>query len=85
MAFGLVGLDSAPFVKIDPAYFRPTEVEYLRADPSKATEALGWKPETNFEELVSLMVNHDLGEVGLDLQSARLMAADRHPSAVRDA
>ena len=83
MAFGLVGLNSAPFVKIDPAYFRPTDVEHLRADPARANEALGWKPETNFDELVTLMVEHDLDEVGLDLPSARLMAADRHPSAAR--
>ena len=68
----------------DHAYFRPTDVERLCADPARANEALGWKPETNFDELVTLMVEHDLDEVGLDLPSARLMAADRHPSAARD-
>lgn len=82
-AFGLVGLDSTHFVKIDPAYYRPTEVEHLRADPARATNALGWKPKTNFDELVTLMVEHDLEELGLDLQSARQMAADRHPNATR--
>jgi GDPmannose 4,6-dehydratase len=83
-AFGLVGLNSDPFVKIDPAYFRPTEVEHLRSDPARANNDLGWKPETDFVELVTLMVEHDLGEVGLDLASARQNAADRHPSATLD-
>jgi GDPmannose 4,6-dehydratase len=83
-AFDLVGLDWDSFVKIDATYFRPTEVEFLQADPSKAQTELGWKSETTFEELVTLMVEHDLEEVGLDLTSARLMAADRHPSAARN-
>lgn len=82
MAFGLVGLDWERFVRIDPAYFRPTEVEYLRADPTKAITQLGWKPETTFEELVRLMISHDLSTVGLDLETAREKAADLHPAAV---
>ena len=80
-AFALVGLESEPFVKIDPAYFRPTEVEYLQADPSKAIGKLGWKPETTFDELVRLMVEHDLAEQGLDLDVARQMCSDRYPDA----
>jgi GDPmannose 4,6-dehydratase len=74
-AFGMVGLDWQPFTRVDPAYFRPTEVESLRADASKASAKLGWKPETSFEELVALMVKHDLAEVGLDLDTARDRAA----------
>jgi GDPmannose 4,6-dehydratase len=76
MAFGLVGLDWEAFVKVDPTYFRPTEVESLRADPSKAAANLGWKSETSFEQLVTLMVTHDLDLVGLDLDTAR-EATDR--------
>ena len=80
VAFGLVGLDWEPFVTIDPAYFRPTDVELLQADPSKATEQLGWRPETTFSQLVELMIVHDLGEVDLDLSSARSVAKKRFPS-----
>lgn len=81
-AFGLVGLDWEPFVKIDPVYFRPTEVEHLQADSTKAQTKLGWKPEIRFDELVSLMLEHDLKEVGLDLPTAIGMAADRFPDDV---
>jgi GDPmannose 4,6-dehydratase len=81
-AFAIVGLHSEPFIKIDPSYFRPTEVEHLRADPTKARGKLGWKPETSFPELVTLMVEHDLRELGLDLDTAREMAADRFPEAI---
>ena len=81
-AFGLVGLDWEPFIKIDPAYFRPTEVEHLQADSTKAQTKLGWKPEIRFDELVSLMLEHDLKEVGLDLPTAIGMAADRFPDDV---
>lgn len=81
-AFGLVGLGWEPFVKIDPAYFRPTEVEHLQADPTKAQTKLGWKPETRFDELVSLMQEHDLREVGLDIPTAIELAADRFPDSL---
>ena len=47
-------------VAVDPAYFRPTEVETLLGDPSKARNQLGWVPRTSFEQLVSEMVSADL-------------------------
>jgi GDPmannose 4,6-dehydratase len=47
-------------VEIDPRYFRPTEVDLLIGDPSKAITKLGWKPKVNLPELVKMMVNHDL-------------------------
>jgi GDPmannose 4,6-dehydratase len=47
-------------VKVDPRYFRPTEVETLLGDPSKAKEKLGWTPKTTFDELVAEMVREDL-------------------------
>jgi GDPmannose 4,6-dehydratase len=51
-------------VEVDPEYFRPAEVELLVGDPSKAREEFGWEAETDFEELVSIMVDHDLEMVG---------------------
>jgi GDPmannose 4,6-dehydratase len=80
LAFSMVGLDWEPFTRIDPAYYRPTEVEHLQADASKAEERLGWKAETNFSELVALMLDHDLGRVGLDFPSARERSASRFAS-----
>ena len=49
-----------PIVQVDPRYFRPTEVESLLGDPSKAREQLGWVPKISFEELVEEMVREDL-------------------------
>jgi len=70
-AFGLVDLDWDRYVEIDPAYYRPTEVDYLQADSSLAESELGWKPEVTFDQLVEEMVVSDLGEVGLTLAEAR--------------
>ncbi|MFC6198805.1 GDP-mannose 4,6-dehydratase [Ponticaulis profundi] len=53
-------------VKIDPHYFRPTEVDLLLGDPSKAREKLGWKHKTSFEELVSMMVQSDLKQIKVE-------------------
>lgn len=47
-------------VKVDPGYFRPTEVETLLGDPTKAFNQLGWRPKTSLEELVAEMVRSDL-------------------------
>jgi GDPmannose 4,6-dehydratase len=47
-------------VRIDPSYFRPTEVDYLQGDASKAREVLGWEPRVSFEALVAAMVQEDL-------------------------
>lgn len=60
LAFSQAGLDYKDFVKIDPRYFRPAEVDLLLADPSKVQNALGWKPRITFPELVSRMVSHDI-------------------------
>jgi len=59
-AFGRVGLDYRDFVEIDPRYFRPAEVDLLLGDPAKAGRQLGWTPKTSFDELVHMMVDHDL-------------------------
>jgi GDPmannose 4,6-dehydratase len=52
-------------IEIDPRYFRPTEVENLLADASKARETLGWEPKVTFGELVKIMVDADMELVGL--------------------
>jgi GDPmannose 4,6-dehydratase len=53
-------------VRIDPGYFRPTEVDYLLGDPTKAREVLGWTPTVSFDELVRTMVQEDLKEADRD-------------------
>lgn len=57
---GVSGDETVPIVQVDPRYFRPTEVETLLGDASKAREKLGWRPETSFEALVAEMVREDL-------------------------
>jgi GDPmannose 4,6-dehydratase len=59
-AFGLVGLDWEKHVEIDPRYYRPTEVDNLKGDASKAKKLLGWQPKTTFKQLVKMMVDADL-------------------------
>lgn len=64
-----VGKDSATgkvLVEIDPHYFRPTEVDFLLGDPSKAKEKLGWEPRVSFDVLVKTMVREDLKEAERD-------------------
>jgi GDPmannose 4,6-dehydratase len=60
MAFGALDLDWRAHVEIDPALNRPAEVDLLCADPGKAREHLGWKPEVAFPELITMMVESDL-------------------------
>jgi GDPmannose 4,6-dehydratase len=64
-AFAYVGLDWHVYVEIDPRYFRPTEVDRLQADASKAREKLGWEPRIHFDELIAIMVDADMEAVGL--------------------
>ena len=70
-AFGLVGLDWNKFVEIDPHYYRPTEVDLLIGDPTKAQKILNWKPRTSFKELVRIMVVDDLKLEGLNIEQFR--------------
>ncbi len=58
-------------VEIDPRYFRPTEVETLWGDPSKAKRVLGWQPKISFEEMVAEMVHSDLRQAEKDLHMRR--------------
>jgi GDPmannose 4,6-dehydratase len=60
VAFGHAGLDWHKYVDIDPRYYRPTEVDLLIGDFSKAKRQLGWEPKTKFEDLAKLMVDADI-------------------------
>ena len=64
-SFGYAGLDWHDYVEIDARYFRPTEVDYLMADPAKARTVLGWEPRVYFRDLVRIMVDADLELQGL--------------------
>jgi GDPmannose 4,6-dehydratase len=59
-AFDHVGLDWEPHVEIDPRYFRPSEVDDLCGDATKARDVLGWEPSVGFDELVKIMVEADV-------------------------
>ena len=63
-AFGYLNLDWHKYVKIDERYFRPTEVDYLLADYSKARQTLEWEPRVFFRDLVRVMVDADLELIG---------------------
>jgi len=60
LAFGRLELDWKKYVEIDPRYFRPSEVDLLLGDATKARTKLGWNPKVTFPELVALMVDYDL-------------------------
>jgi GDPmannose 4,6-dehydratase len=70
-AFGCVNLKWQDYVRIDPHYYRPTEVDLLVGDASKAKKILGWKPKTHFKELVRLMVEKDLEQATQDAKFSR--------------
>jgi GDPmannose 4,6-dehydratase len=65
VAFELVGLDWEKYVRVDEAYFRPTEVDELCGDASRARDVLGWESSTSFPELVRIMLEADLAEAGI--------------------
>ena len=64
--FAYAGLDKEKHVKIDPKYFRPTEVDSLIADARKAKKVLGWDPKIKFDDLVKIMVDADMRAIGLE-------------------
>jgi len=71
-AFECVGLNYEDYVVISEKYFRPNEVHHLLGDPSKAKAKLGWSPKTDFNELVSMMVNHDVLEAEKEKELLKL-------------
>jgi GDPmannose 4,6-dehydratase len=74
VAFQHAGLDPGKYVKLDPRFLRPAEVDHLIGDASKAKQVLGWKPEVDFRRLVTMMVDADM---------ERLSNAPARPSHVR--
>jgi len=62
-AFSYAGLDWSKHVRIDPRYFRPTEVDSLRADPSRARRVLEWEPRVKFQDLIRMMVDADIADL----------------------
>ena len=68
LTFSYLDLDWRNHVAIDPRYFRPAEVDFLHADPSKARTILGWEPQVSFEELVVMMIEADLAELNRTLK-----------------
>jgi GDPmannose 4,6-dehydratase len=77
-AFGLLGLDWEKYVKHDPRYERPAEVELLIGNPEKAKRQLGWAPKVRFHELVKIMVDHDFKAAQ---QEARIAMLDKGEAA----
>ena len=63
IAFEHVDLNYRDFVKIDPAFFRPAEVEVLLGNPAKAQRVLGWKPKTDLDTLIRMMMDADMKRV----------------------
>ncbi len=78
LAFAHVGLDYRKHVDIDPRYYRPTEVDDLRGDASKAERQLGWKPRTTFAELIRLMMDADLALAERERRAGAGPAVSRH-------
>lgn len=75
VAFARAGLDWEKYVKYDPRYERPAEVELLIGNAAKAKKQLGWEPKVRFQELVELMVDHDLELAKREAQIAKLPVA----------
>ena len=63
VAFNYAGLNYEDYVKVDPRFFRPAEVEILLGDPSKAKKALGWELSVSFKQLIEMMVQSDLDKI----------------------
>jgi GDPmannose 4,6-dehydratase len=75
LVFGHLDLNWEDYVEIDPRYFRPTEVELLLGDPSKATEKLGWTATTDLKQLAAIMTEHDLELALREAHSKTFVAA----------
>jgi GDPmannose 4,6-dehydratase len=73
IAFGRVGLDWQKYVRVDPSFLRPAEVEQLLGDSSKARKELNWTPQVSFSQLIEMMVDADLAR----LSAARGVGVER--------
>jgi GDPmannose 4,6-dehydratase len=63
IAFEYAGLEMDKYIVIDPAFFRPAEVDVLLGNPAKAKEKLGWSPQISLEEMIVEMVEADLARL----------------------
>jgi GDPmannose 4,6-dehydratase len=72
VAFGHFNMDWNQYVKIDPRYFRPAEVDLLIGDAAKAKKVLGWEPKVTFKELVKIMVEADEKLLALQLSGKHI-------------
>jgi len=70
LAFAHVGLNYEDYVKVDPRFYRPAEVDILLGNPAKAVKQLGWQARTTLDELVGMMVEADLARVSRQVQGA---------------
>jgi GDPmannose 4,6-dehydratase len=77
-AFGYMNMDWHDYVKIDPRYYRPNEVDFLQADPTKARKVLGWEPRVFFKDLVRIMVDADLELAGLESPGEGARIIEKH-------
>lgn len=80
-SFGYVDLDWHDYVKIDPRYFRPNEVDYLLADATQARTTLGWEPRVFFKDLVKVMVDADLELAGMESPGHGKSILEKHHGA----
>jgi GDPmannose 4,6-dehydratase len=86
LVFGLLDLDWRQYVEHDPRYLRPTEVDDLVGDSSKARLRLGWRPKVNFEDLVRIMVRHDMEQAEREAHALTFLPiVSRESKGVKDA
>jgi GDPmannose 4,6-dehydratase len=90
LAFARAGLDPEPYVRIDPQFMRPAEVDLLLADSRKARRVLGWQPSVDFRRLVEMLVDADIASLAgaggaAEAGSARKLRAAGVPEAVENA
>jgi GDPmannose 4,6-dehydratase len=78
-AFSMAGLDWERYVEIDQAYIRPSEVNDLQGDATKARERLGWVPTVSFEEMIREMLENDLALEGVEAKK-HLQALPKTPA-----
>ena len=76
-AFKAVELDWEPYVEVDANYYRPSEVDYLLGDPTKAEKVLGWKATTHWDELARIMVKADCQQLDDQLNGRHVRADAR--------
>jgi len=77
-AFGYLNMDWHEYVKIDPRYYRPNEVDFLQADAGKACRVLDWEPRVFFKDLVRIMVDADLELIGLESPGEGARIIEKH-------